>query len=178
MKGTDKVLRTWASHSKFPKLTVIKHAERAIKIIGNARNNIRIINRRISKRSLLLLQNQCGVHLCPSKTEGFGHYIMEAMSVGAVVITTDAPPMNEFIKDRRCLVRYSHTEKMKYATIYKVDNKDLAKVVKALRKLSREELESIGRINREEYLRRDSEFKQEFEKLMSKAVRDLYGNDQ
>ena len=39
------------------------------------------------------------VHICPSAREGFGHYINEARSVGAVVLTIDAAPMSEFVVD-------------------------------------------------------------------------------
>jgi glycosyltransferase involved in cell wall biosynthesis len=135
------------------------------------------VNKRISNRSLLNLQNQCGVHLCPSKTEGFGHYIMEAMSAEAVVITTDAPPMNEFIKDPRCLVKYKSSGQWKYATTYVINEKELAYKVKALQQLSHEELQAIGRQNREEYLRRKAEFAQNFERLINRAVDDLYGSN-
>ena len=33
------------------------------------------------------IQNANLFHLCPSETEGFGHYIVEALSVGAIVLT-------------------------------------------------------------------------------------------
>jgi hypothetical protein len=32
--------------------------------------------------------------------EGYGHYINEGRSVGAVVVTTDYPPMNELVSER------------------------------------------------------------------------------
>lgn len=171
MKGTENIFRAWQSHPKLPRLTVIKH--RPMKRGSIIPRNLKLINKRISLDALSELQNKCGVHLCPSKTEGFGHYLMEAMSTGAVVITTDAPPMNEFVKDDRCRVSYRSTGKKKYATTYTVDEKELAAVVKNLQKLPPEELQRIGQNNREEYLRRTIEFKQNFEGLLDRTVQGL-----
>lgn len=43
------------------------------------------------------IQSRAGLWLCPSEVEGYGHYINEGRSAGAVVMTTDFPPMNELI---------------------------------------------------------------------------------
>lgn len=185
MKGTIEIFNIWKKYRDLPYLILIKHKDDIYAADHTPKKNpfnfssiskpknLKFINKRIAKRSLLSMQNGCGIHLCPSKTEGFGHYLMEAMSTGAVVITTDAPPMNEFIHDQRCLVKYRSSGKKKYATTYSIDEKELAKTVKALQRLSHHELKAIGDHNREEFLRRDEEFKQNFEKLMKKAALNL-----
>jgi hypothetical protein len=169
MKGTEEVLQAWKTHLGLPQLIVIKHELKG-EIVPE---NVQLITKRVPRSSLLSMQNECGVHLCPSKTEGFGHYLLEGMSTGGVVITTDAPPMNEFIKDKRCLVKYNKTDHQRYATTYIIDEKELANTVKGLQQLSHEELQTIGKSNREEYLRRKAEFKQNFEELMHQALETL-----
>ena len=43
------------------------------------------------------LQNVADVHMCPSAMEGWGQYIDEGRRTKSVVLTLDAPPMNELI---------------------------------------------------------------------------------
>lgn len=50
---------------------------------------------RVSEEELVRLQNSHMFHLLPSAYEGFGHALHEAQSVGAILITIDAAPMNE-----------------------------------------------------------------------------------
>jgi hypothetical protein len=168
MKGSKELHKVWKKNSDFPQLIFIQRDSDL-----KSTSNMTLITKRVPRDSLLEMQNRCGIHVCPSQTEGFGHYIMEAMSAGSVVITTDAPPMNEFIKDKRCLVGYATTDHQYYATTYQVDEKELAQTVKALQQLSYDELQKIGQHNREEYLRRRTEFKHNFESLMQKTVHDL-----
>ena len=43
------------------------------------------------------LQNIANIHMCPSAMEGWGQYIDEGRRTKSVVLTLDAPPMNELI---------------------------------------------------------------------------------
>ncbi|HEX2493997.1 MAG TPA: glycosyltransferase [Steroidobacter sp.] len=107
-KGTEELLRIWRKHPEWPDLTVLQHPRMAKQCVKAPNIDHRIGY--ISDAELKRLQNSHLFHLCPSETEGFGHYIVEAMSVGAIVLTLDAPPMNELVKpDRGVLLPYERT---------------------------------------------------------------------
>lgn len=100
MKGTEEIIRLWQKHPEWPDLTLVKFSppEQALP------SNIRLISGRASDEQLKLAFNEHYFHLCPSRSEGWGHYIVEAMACGAVVITTDAPPMSELVDESRGLL--------------------------------------------------------------------------
>ncbi len=103
-KGTQPLLDTWAAHPRWPLLTVVAHPKSKWNDHGAA--NVLMIRRTLSREDLVSLQNSCGVHLCPSVAEGWGHSIAEGASCRALVVTTDASPMNEVVsEDRGCLIR-------------------------------------------------------------------------
>ena len=161
LKGTQSILTAWSGKEYLTNLTILIHHS----LLYCTQSNIHWISERISLSELRLLQNCCGIHLCPSETEGFGHYLMEAMSTGAVVITTDGPPMNEFIEDKRCLVPYFNNAPCSLATCYFVDPEELAKRVEDLMAIPVEELKEIGDRNRTNYLKKSEEFHQNLKRL-------------
>ncbi|KAJ1548338.1 hypothetical protein HK405_003614 [Cladochytrium tenue] len=61
-------------------------------------DNIRVV-RMLAVEEFVPLAAAHGVHLCPSAQEGYGHYINLPRALSALVITTDHPPMNEFVRD-------------------------------------------------------------------------------
>lgn len=91
-KHTDTVIGAWQVAGKtLPPLTVISHNPRQVP------PGVRMLSR-ISDEELRAELNSAQLHLCPSRAEGWGHYITEAMSTANLVITTDASPMNEHIR--------------------------------------------------------------------------------
>lgn len=95
VKGTEAVLEAWRRHPEWPTLVVVQGPRYARP--GPPAANIDHRVGRIDDTELRRLQNACRFHISPSEAEGFGHCLMEAMSVGAVVITVDGEPMNELI---------------------------------------------------------------------------------
>lgn len=161
-KGTEAILKAWSGKDYLSHLTILIHYP----LLHTTQHNVQWIMERISLPELRLLQNGCGIHLCLSETEGFGHYLMEAMSTGAVVVTTDAPPMNEFILDKRCLVPYLSKAPYRLATRYFADPDQLAKRIEDLMALPLEELKNIGNCNRANYLKYREEFCRNLKQLM------------
>ncbi|KAI9338757.1 hypothetical protein BDR26DRAFT_404878 [Obelidium mucronatum] len=101
-KNTPALIECWKRHPTWPRLTVVGNKEASDFGFNDDSNpvpgNMRI-HSRLPIRELRDLQMRNGVHLCPSQMEGYGHYINEARSLGALVVTTDAPPMNEMVMD-------------------------------------------------------------------------------
>jgi hypothetical protein len=105
-RGTAQILRFWKAYPDLPKLTVVAHTLDAEAYADCP--NIQIFSRYLADDQIRQLQNQIGLHICLSEAEGFGHFMAEAMSAQACVITTNAPPMNELVDfDRGYLVNWS-----------------------------------------------------------------------
>lgn len=139
MKGTDRLLRLWAQRRDWPTLTVIQHGREAHAPEIQAPN----IDRRcgyLSDEELFEQQNACMFHVCPSLSEGWGHYIVEALSVGAVVLTVAAPPMNELVTEERgLLVPYERVGEQRLSSTYYFSTADLEAAVERALAMSDEE---------------------------------------
>jgi glycosyltransferase involved in cell wall biosynthesis len=110
------------------------------------------------------------VHLCPSSYEGFGHYINEARSVGAAIISTNAAPMNELVtEDFGLLAAVRSTSIQNAATHQHVDPFAIADLLDACMATPAHVLERIGARAREAYLRED----QAFQDRLIQAIKDL-----
>ncbi|MGK5595299.1 MAG: glycosyltransferase [Parachlamydiaceae bacterium] len=173
-KGTAPLVSLWLHQPTFPSLVLIKQ-NWVLK--EPCPNNLHWVPERLDEPTLRFFQNVCGVHLCLSETEGFGHYLMEAMSAGSVVITTNGPPMNEFITDERCLVPYEKTGSKYLGINYYINASLLEITLRSFFNLSIDERKEIGRVNRENYLQRTREFKSNLARLMQALTTKLTGKE-
>ena len=89
-KGTAEVLKAMEL-LPYLELTLV-----ASKEWPNPPANVTVLPRQ-DAGNLAVLMNSHRIHLCPSSYEGFGHYLNEARSCEAVIVTTNAKPMNELV---------------------------------------------------------------------------------
>lgn len=149
VKGTEAVVEAWARHPEWPELTVVRRAKRyggeaapPLPLLPNVRYETEFV----PDDELRRLQNACQVHVIPSQAEGYGHVIGEAMSCGAVVVTTDAPPMNELVEaDRGVLIRVERSEPMRRSMRNFVDVADLELKLNGVFAMPPEQRKALGR---------------------------------
>jgi glycosyltransferase involved in cell wall biosynthesis len=125
----------------------------------------------LTDTELQQLQNEYMIHVCPSAYEGFGHYINEAKSCGAVIITTNHPPMNELVNSNFGFgVAVNNIRPMSLAIVADVDTFALADTLRMANELPLETLTKIGLRARESYLYTDKLFKQN----LNRCLRNLH----
>ena len=166
-KGTQSLLETWQAHPEWPELVAVINNNDNISA-ELAAPNIRLIRKRLSHEELRRLQNSIGFHLCTSEAEGFGHYIMEAMSCRAVTIATDGPPMNELVRpDRGILLgRLDKSVPMRLSHRYFFDPRSLEQAVQRAVNMKQTAREETGAAARAFFVDNDRNFRRRFIEVM------------
>ena len=165
LKGTDTLLKVWADHPQWPTLTVLYHRRDRIDPVPP---NVVLERNYVSDAELGRMQNTFGIHLCPSLSEGWGHSIVEGMSCGAVVVTTDGPPMNEIVQpERGVLVPFARSEPRKMGINYHVDADGLAAAVDRIISMPSADKARLGAAARSWFERNDLEFRDRLKDVLS-----------
>jgi glycosyltransferase involved in cell wall biosynthesis len=146
MKGTERLLALWQRHPEWPKLVVLQSPRTAAALQKPAPANIEHRVGYVSDISeIRRLQNSHLFHLCLSETEGWGHYLAEGMSCKAVVVTCDAPPMNELVTPSRgVLVKASDAGAFNLVARYRFDDAALEATIERLMTMPESERTLLG----------------------------------
>ena len=89
-KGTNAVLEAWRLNKNLPHLTIYSRTP-----IDNLPPNVSVNIGRFEEQTIVSALQSSAISIQPSLSEGFGYVLWEAVAAGNILITTDAPPMNE-----------------------------------------------------------------------------------
>ena len=173
-KQTDLVMETWINHPEFPHLTVVASSADGFSLPGPARiaSNLTVLLGDMPTPDLRKLQLESGVHLLPSVAEGFGHALNEARAASAVLVTTDGPPMHDFVSAGAGFLVPARSENIQTfgrLNAYVVTEPDLVTAVERVLDVPFDALTAMGHQARLDYEREAEAFRV----AVREVVRDL-----
>lgn len=95
-KGTDLLIKAFRLIRSEVDAQLIIHSQKDISDLIKPEDGIEVINRTVPAPGLYGLGD---IYIYPSRLEGIGLTICEALASGLPVITTDEPPMSEFVEN-------------------------------------------------------------------------------
>lgn len=153
-RHTQEILNIWAENPQLPELSVHFHDHRIPDVAGWLQNgNIRLKIGMMQEDDFRQEFSRHGIQLCTSSTEGFGHHINEARAIGALVVTLDAPPMNELVDaNSGVLVPYAETSPHHNGFFYKSTQDQLLEAITRIIEMPIEERASLGESARQRFV--------------------------
>jgi len=107
-KGSDQVIRAYTDNtaSRLPVcLMTMRCFDAAVpNFAAWITPRLRLFFYDINHHILETLSRKRGIHLCPSTSEGFGHYIFESMAHSALIIASNIPPINELLSSESAIL--------------------------------------------------------------------------
>lgn len=169
-KGTRAVLEAWSRHPEWPTLVLVQNP-RGVPGPSALPNVVHRLEY-VDGAELRRLQNASLFHLCPSEMEGFGHYLNEGLSAGAIVLTTDGAPMNELVDaGHGVLIEPATRRRHGLVESQIVDAAGVEAAVAQALAMDDAELARRRAAARQCFLARDGRFQREFARLCIGAAR-------
>ena len=165
-KGTEHVLRCWQDNPDLPMLFYVSSDHNNFFPAPNV-SNITEIRGYQDRKTIIDIQNYCQFHVCPSKAEGFGHYIAEGLSCGALVLTTNAAPMNELVsEDYGVLLPASPGRHHNFMQLNETSAEEILKQCRGVLNLSKQSIAKKSRLARKAFVL----LKRNFEKSIAENI--------
>ncbi|MDX1589912.1 MAG: glycosyltransferase, partial [Oleiphilaceae bacterium] len=166
-KGTEVLLDLWRRHPEWPMLhLVIDWHRRPAQCPANI-----TVHTQLNDGELLRLRSESGFVLAPSEAEGFGHVLIEGMAWGGIVVTVDAPPMNELVgSDRGVCVPWNRSTPCRLGCQYFVDAFLLESALDQLFARDQDWLEERAARAHQWVRENHQRFRQDFQQLLKKDL--------
>ncbi len=142
-RGSDQLVELWSKHPEWPTLNMVIDESLQPSLTPHNVSYIRPIT---DDKEYISLVNSYLFHIYVTEAEGFGHSIVESMSTGAVVLVTNAPPMNEYANDKNAImINAVYAGQMKLSPRFKSSDAQIESAITKTLKMDDAELIQIRR---------------------------------
>jgi glycosyl transferase family 1 len=124
-------------------------------------------SRRVSDEELTYAINRCQFFICPSQYEGFGMALHEALGCGAVVITMDAPPMNEIVPS--LLIKPESSRPHNFGVLHTVAANAVKEAVETAMEYTDTEVSEWSELSRAAFENEVGQFSQALDAVLAEA---------
>ena len=164
-KNTQIVLEAWNKYRPPVDLILVTTKQNWL-MEANLHHRITPV-KRIADSHIHHYLNSSLFHLMPSQYEGYGQALHEAMACGRIVLTTDAPPMNEFGTPKDLLIPSVRTETKDQAEIHFVSPEGIIEAVEKALALTPKQIADYSKEARENFLKERDFFRAKFLELLT-----------
>ena len=163
-RHSNEIISAWRSRPDYP---VLKHHFYSDDLDPDAFvfsewlswNNIRVRVGKMEQAAYFDALKSCGIHLCTSAGEGFGHYINEARAMSAVAVVVDAAPMNELIDETCGILIPPRTSYPCYrGRRHRIETADIVTCIDAILGMDTDALARLGARARQRFLDERAQF--------------------
>lgn len=134
-KGTDLLIKAFNKVNN-PNLRLIITEANRRKIDPRGDNRIIIEKGTVPlMRDFLYNSSKCHAYIIPSKWEGLGMAFLEAIAMGRPIITTDAPPMSDYVRHKKTGLLVNSNAAGRTGSklpIYEIDVDSMASAIKLM----------------------------------------------
>ena len=129
----------------------------------------------MSEESYDALLKECGLCICMSAAEGFGHAVNEAMSAGCILMLSPIDPFEELApKDTLWVSELKRTPHPQcLGNLYDIDLRSLAETLEQYTDLSDYARTRMSQASRDLYESRHGDFVQRFKEVLTKSLSGL-----
>lgn len=168
-KNTGAVTAAWRT-AKLPYPLIVSAFKPEIKALCHGIPNLRQVDRFTPAEAQHII-NECQFHIMPSKYEGFGMAIHEALGCKGVVLTTDAPPMKDFlgVDARGLLPVHRQMPRNSLTPFYETACSSIAAAAEKMAALPQSEIEAMGEAARIGFISEREFFRRKFYEVMNAA---------
>jgi hypothetical protein len=170
--------RMLTDHTKLPELHIVYDSTRiTVNVPTDLHNKIKLYPNTLKQKEYDAILDECGLAICVSSAEGFGHAVNEAASSGCNLILSDIKPFSEFEYTFTSIPTDKEIESDRVDSLYKYKVGDVISALDSYLGVPFKQRKEISEENANKYIERHNVWVNHMRAIISKYKPSPYSLD-